>query len=46
MNIAEEVAATKIPCELKRNNKTVAVILPVPPIRKTKATQNKNQCKL
>lgn len=27
--IAEEVAATKIPRELKRENKTVAVIVPV-----------------
>ena len=34
--IADEVAATKTPRELRRENKTVAVIMPVPPAGKAK----------
>lgn len=43
LRIAEEVAATKTPCELKRDNTTVAVITPVPPTRKAKKRREKTK---
>ncbi len=36
VKIAEEVQATKTPRELRRENKTVAMITPVPPTGKAK----------
>jgi ABC-type metal ion transport system substrate-binding protein len=44
VKIAEEVEATKTPRELKRENKTVAVITPVPPAGKAKKHKTKT-CK-
>jgi hypothetical protein len=43
LRIAEEVAATKTPRELKRDNKTVALIAPVPSTRKAKKRKEKTK---
>ena len=43
VRIAEEVEATNKPRELKRDNKTVALIAPVPSTRKAKKRKEKTK---
>ncbi len=43
IRIAEEVKATKTPRELKRDSKTVAILMPVEAVGKSKKKQTRSQ---